>query len=68
MQPMGDTGVEKGKTGRVWHAWAAPGSSWHVSGGWLCPFQVGQEVRAVVPAPSPCHRPVPLGRRDFPEG
>lgn len=48
--------------------WAAPGSSWHVSGGWLCPFQVGQEMGTAVPAPSPCHRPVPPGRRDFPEG
>lgn len=65
---MGDKGVGKGKSGRVWDMWAAPGSSWHVSGGWLCPFQAGQEMGAAVPAPSPCHRPGPPGRRDFPEG
>lgn len=36
--PMGDTGVEKGKTGRIWHISAAPGSSWHASGGRLRPY------------------------------
>lgn len=53
MQPMGDTGVGKGKTGRIWDMWAAPGSSWHVSGGWLCPFQVGQELGGCCPCSLP---------------
>lgn len=53
---------KKGKLGeglaRVGLRLAAPGM---FSEGWLCPFQVGQEMGAAVPAPSPCHQPVKEG-------
>lgn len=68
MQPTGDTGVEKGRTGRIWHTGAAPGSSWHVSGGWLCPFQAGQEVGAVVPCSLPMSPASTSGQEGFSRG
>lgn len=43
----------EGESGRVWHTWAAPGSSWHVSGGWLRPFQAGQGMGRGLLSPLP---------------